>query len=107
MAEIPGLSDPVARRPSLPPGRRAARAGDRQLIEQARVPGQRADQAARDPDRLVAALGPRRDPAQLAAADPLRPALTDDARLRPLGGQLAAVAALAQPVARTAVHAAA
>src|SRR5262245_54429728 len=86
----------VALRAALPPRRRAARARRGELVEQPRILGQRADQPARDPDRLLAALGPHRLSAQLAATDPLGPALADHAGLPALGEQLASVAQLAQ-----------
>src|ERR1044071_2292662 len=97
----------IAIRPPLPPRRRAARAGGGALVEQARLRGERAEEPARDLDRFLAALGPRRLRAQLAPTDSLGPALADHAGLPALGEQLASVAALAQLVLGTADHAAA
>src|SRR5690242_10268687 len=77
-------SHAITRRPALPPCRGAARACRRELVEQPRILGERTDEPARDPHRLVAMLRPRRLRPQLASADPLGPALADHAGLPPL-----------------------
>src|SRR5690242_10207232 len=94
----------IALRATLPPRGGATRASGGERIEQPRISGERGDQPPRDPDRLVFALGPRGLRAELAAADPLRPALPDHACLPALGEQFATVAVLAEMVVDTADH---